>query len=206
MKIPLERRFPQRDFKDAREWHTYHVFNDPDFIEKFDEVFLDKKTKKTRGITEVNISTINKLAEEFGIEISALFYYTGVPSRHGGGLSKSGGGIQYDERTDSFLYKVSPDVTREELVALWKKQQEQITSKGFKRHKRKPPENPRLLYAVFKARSRSPAWTFKAIYQYYADGKLPYYEGGNTKQFKSEDALETYYHKNEPRTWLKTTA
>jgi hypothetical protein len=58
--------------------------------------------------------------------------------------------------------------------------------------KRKPPENPSLLYTMFKARRRGE--TFGKIFEQYSTGKLPGYSGSTT-QFTSEDSLERYYQR-----------
>lgn len=205
MKIPDTRTFPapEEGFKTAREWHIYHVFNDPEFIEQYDKIFLNSKAKKQRELADIKEAHIKELANKFSVEVEDIVVYSGVPSRYGGGISRSGGWVQYDVKTDSFLYKVSPDITKEEIVSLWNRQQEQMATKGFSRAKRKAPKHHLLLYAVFKLRNIQPPMTFKKIYSHYAEGTLPNYIDGSNDVFTSEDSLERYYDRFKPETWLR---
>jgi hypothetical protein len=61
--------------------------------------------------------------------------------------------------------------------------------------KLKPPENPTLIYAVFKERKKGKK--FREIFDLYQNNKLPGFNG-SASQFQSEDALERYYRKYSP--------
>ncbi len=204
MKISDSRKYPESNFKTAREWHIYHAFNDPKFIEQYDEIFLDKKAKRQKQLTEVDKAKLSKLADDFGLEVEDIIVYSGVPSRYGGGISRQGGWVWYDKMSESFIYRVSPDITRDGVVKLWKQHQAvRAMHTGQSRTKRKKPEDTELLYAIFKAKQKSPPLTFDAIFKLYQKGKLNYYEEGTTNWLNSVDSLKRYYYKYRPSTWLK---
>jgi len=62
--------------------------------------------------------------------------------------------------------------------------------------RKRTPENPELIYAVFKARLRG--MTYPQIFRLYSEGGLKDYSGSQS-QFSHEESLERYYKKYEPK-------
>jgi len=195
MKIPDNRSYPLCDYRTDREWHIYYVFNDPDFIQDYDAVFYDAKLKKQRELSQIDNDKIEHIAKKYFLESDdILYYYRGI-SKNGGGISRIGGWIQYNPKTNRFNYDVSPEITQEGIVDLWKKQKTLIVNQtGHKDTKRKSPEYPGLIYSIFKLTKDH---TYKEIFDMYKNKQLPFYDLANT-QLHTKDDLKRYYNKHRP--------
>lgn len=92
---------------------------------------------------------------------------------------------------------VPPDATKQDIInQLGKVKKLQKLFYKTKKTKRKPPENYRLIYAIFRARANNIG--FESIFKQYSKGDLPHYDTPITHQ--SSDSLERYYRKYKPTT------
>jgi len=180
--------YSRGDFKGARDWHIYYVYNDPDFIEEINRLDLASDRDKE----------YEKIAESFAINIQDVFFFD---------MSR----ILYTEKNVARKGIITPDfvnkkmmltfdftMTKAELMELW--EEFEGLRKGLARAvraKRKPPEYPELIYAIFKARKTGR--TFKDIYGVYSRNELPHYSGATTR-FQGEEDLERYYNRYKPVT------
>ncbi|HVW99797.1 MAG TPA: hypothetical protein VHA52_05115, partial [Candidatus Babeliaceae bacterium] len=86
------------------------------------------------------------------------------------------------------------NIKKSEWDDTWKAIQLARASRGIPLTRNRHPENPELIYAVFKARMKGD--TFRTIFRKYQDGTLIGYKDVPSNQYKSEDSLESYYRKH----------
>lgn len=67
----------------------------------------------------------------------------------------------------------------------------------YSKTKNKVPEEPELIYPIFRARQGN--LTFPQIFNLYQHATLPHYENGTTNLFSSSKDLEKYYDKFKPK-------
>jgi len=186
--------------------HLYQVLSDQEF--RKDVISLnDKHAELAASSEEVYRNGISKFPEAYNKEairewkeISDKYSITQQAIDiflHGYYHVKdwpAGGYVDLMESSaDSIILKLDPSITYKEYVALWKEvQSDKQVEKNTKR--RRNPEYPGLIYAVFKARA---SLTFREIFELYTSGNLPLYHG-SLSQFGDEDSLERYYNKYKP--------
>lgn len=106
----------------------------------------------------------------------------------------TGGWMKQDEKSGEFTVMLNADFKKHQLQELWGYIQRTRMINGFtKQPKIKPPDDPQLLYAIFKARVRGR--TFPQIFTMYHDGILPSYENKPTNNFSDEFDIKKYYSK-----------
>ena len=88
------------------------------------------------------------------------------------------------------------NLKKSDLDDLWRMIALAKASRGIPLTRNRHPENPDLIYSVFKARMEGD--TFRTIFHKYDDGTLIGYKDVPSGQFKSEDSLERYYRKYMP--------
>ena len=182
--------YPIRDFKNARDWHIYFVYNDPEFVSQV------KKLRRLKIQSPTKERLFVKLATEFAIAPYDVFYfYTKQIIYLDKNITRKAN-LTFNSDTGKFLVEFDYDISREEFLELWKEFSYTRKNIGFrgKVSKRKPPESPELIYAIFKARKDK---TFKEIFELYEKGKLEGF-AGSAKQYKDEESLERYYGKFKP--------
>lgn len=197
--------------------HVYQVFNDPDFdldIKKlqkqFDKLYYPKISLKTDYLDNHLLlddkEIIKVLADKYCISLADLglyadgFYEAGTHDfgklvyEYGGFITI---GSEYYENM-TFFYALGPKTTLQQIADEWDYIQELMGTIWYNTNtKSKSPENPALIYTVFKARAKG--LTFTEIFRKYQAGELIGYNGTNTKQYSSEDSLERYYRKYMPK-------
>lgn len=105
-----------------------------------------------------------------------------------------GGWMKQDETSGKFNVLLKSDVKKHQLGELWGYIQRTRQLNSFtKQSKTKSPEDPELLYAIFKARVRG--HTFPQIFDMYRSGTLPAYEDKPTNNFSTEFDIKKYYSK-----------
>jgi len=175
-------KYKKQDFKSVRDWHVYHVYNDPDFINDFNKL----------DINEDDTNTIRKKYAITGFDL--LFFDT----RNTIYLEKNverKGGLTFDPKLKKYVLTFDITITKAEFIEFWNEFAVfRDAFIGKTNTKRKPPENHELIYAVFKAKKKL---TFREIFELYTVGKLPFYKG-SPNQYKSEESLERYYNKFKP--------
>lgn len=190
----MSRAYPTPDFSNAFEWHVYYVYNDPEFKESCEELarlkYPDPKFVKLR----------DKISEKFCIN---PFFV----NRYLNGGSADPELWSWDRKAPSFAWikghgdgcyyfielTMHAHVKREDFIDMWKSVAKEKKKLGYSLRK-KPPENPSLIYAIFKSRESN---SFKEIYHLYSSGSLPNYTG-STGQYIDQESLERYYNKYRP--------
>ena len=177
---------PLGSLKSARYWHVYYVYKDKDFV------------KACKAIDKTNEPYVrHKIAKDFSITPWDVFYYETSKIIYLGHNIKRNGEMTFDPKQKKYILKFDFEITKSEFMEYWEMfARIRKTFVGELKVKRKPPENPELIYAIFKARKKH---TFRRIFEMLSNGKLPSYSG-SPNQFKSEDALERYYNKYKPAT------
>ncbi len=199
--------------------HVYQVFKDLDFQK---DVKALRKSLEQLYYKDISLITsynddhllmddkrlIKNLADKYCIDLMDLGIYADGLFDNGmlfGNHESMYGGLSYEyvDSTHYFCYKIGPKTTLEQIVKDWPliREMRQLVyelyvGKPIKiKTKSKSPQNPELIYAIFKARSKN--IKFSEIFKTYQNGKL--YEGQqNSNQFNSEDSLERYYRKYKP--------
>jgi len=175
-------KYKEQDFKSAIDWHIYHVYNDPDFINDFNKLDIDeddtREIRKKYAITGFDLlffDVRNIIYLEKNVE------------------SKSG--LTFNHNIKKYVLTFDMTITKSEFLEFWNEFAAfRDTMIGKPSTKRKPPENHELIYAVFKARKKL---TFPEIFELYSAKQLPLYSG-SCNQYKNEESLERYYNKYKP--------
>ncbi len=184
----------------AKDWHLYWVLKDPEFQEdlaKLHDYFKTASTdEKTYGTKKYELMRKYAFTEsdytviEFDLRSKGIFNTFKY--------------LEFDKASEMVKVEFSPKITYKEFVSGWKIIKNYLIENGLKTNKkRKPPENTRLLYSIFKARQKDPPITFSNIFKLYQVRQLEYYKDGNNRQFNSEDSLERFYNKYKPDNWLQ---
>ena len=174
------------DFKSARDWHIYHVYSDPDFIKEIDR--LDPAADRDKEYQKIAKSFDISIQDVFWFDMSRILYTENNVARKGI--------ITPDFKNKKMTLTFDFSMTKTELLEIWGDFETMRKGlAGVVKSKRKPPEYPKLIYAIFKARKAG--HTFKEIYGMYSRNELPQYSGATTR-LQSEDDLERYYDKYKP--------
>lgn len=196
--------------------HVYQVFNDTDFEtdvaqlrSKFEGLYY-KNIALTTSDADIHLldedkELIKQLADKYCITVTDLGLYAdgafddGCEFGHG---DVEYGGFHFELTADGYrmYYLIGPKTTLEQIQKSWnfiKGMRAEFLENSKENTKSKSPQNPELIYAIFKARTRD-GLKFSQIFNLYENGKLPGYTGKNTRQYKSEDSLERYYRKYKP--------
>jgi hypothetical protein len=174
--------YKKRDFKSAKDWHVYHVYNDPEFINDFNKLDIEKDDTKD-------------IRKKYAITGYDLFFFDIRNILYLEKNVESKGGLTFDPRIKKYVLTFDATITKSEFLECWKEFADfRDDFIGKPNSKRKPPVNDTLIYAIFKARKKL---TFAEIFELYSVGRLPLYKG-SSDQFKSEDSLERYYDKYKP--------
>lgn len=188
MRKSLRPSYPVGDFKTARDWYIYYVYNDPDFIaecRKLDEV-------KDEGLIRKHYF---RIARQFDISPYDVFFFQTRKIIYLEKNLNRKGALSFDPKTKKFTLAFDFSISRAEFLDFWSEFEGFRTAMvGKLKAKRKPPEHPQLVYAMHKALKKH---TFPEIYSLYRDGKLPGYSGSR-KQFWDAESLESYYYKYRP--------
>lgn len=167
--------------------HMRLVFKDPEFKIPYDKLRESNDPDKYEKQEE--------LLQKFGIDWKSEPPVTEPPSpaflhyrRYTGGV------VRYDDDNKRFIATMTSTITREQLLDLWRLLQSLKKKNEIVPTKQKPPEDPELLYAIFKMRMTKRS--FREIFSKYQAGNLPGYKNRTTNQFSSDDSLERHYRKH----------
>jgi hypothetical protein len=207
-------RYPKANYVSPHEWHIYYVYNDPEFLSEYvglvpyiDSKYGGKPTIKVKTKPKVFDETIfenklDQLAEAFGISTDDIKFYR-LRYQRGGKLNRdSNPRVSYNREERVVEVTVKPDIPQKDFEVLWYTIQDlKADLLNIAPTKRKTPEDPKLLYAIFKARHRQPKTKFKDIYALYSTGELAYYQGEtDTKNWLSDEfSLKSYYYRYYPK-------
>jgi hypothetical protein len=178
--------------KSAQDAHLLQVMADPEFRYAVTAI----KEFESRGLSsdEQGQAMRERLAEQYSIPIASLNQV--MLPLHIDPTQKT---VELSFETDTGKGTISFDITtsRAELIEEWRNF-EAYRRRMFpvKQTRRKPPENPQLLYAIFKARRSGRK--FPDIFRAYSAGNLDDYRGSSS-QFSDEDSFEAYFHKYYPK-------
>lgn len=173
--------------RSAMEWHIQSVYTDPEFIE---DVMKNLPIEKHPSANTI-------LAKKYSIRPYDVHYFRMSQILHLPQVPYSKYQLIPDPNSGKLQLTLDPLISKAEYLEAW----EMISSLQkalykMKPSKRKPPENPSLIYAVYKARK---SLTFPEIFYLYENGALPMYSGSKS-QFSTVEALERYYDKYKPAT------
>lgn len=203
--------YPEAKFATAKEWHLYYVYNDPDFIKPALELRKKYKFKERRGnyiesgmdmISQLMVAQKdnkwNELRDEYCITDQDLIYFMrgGYKKQRyiNASLDEYMGHVQLDAGV-IINVQLAPHITYDGYMKLWDKVKE-LRDQIHPPTKRKPLENPDLIYAIFKANK---TMNFGEIFSLYQTGNLPGYKG-STEQFDTKEKLKSYYKLHRPTT------
>lgn len=203
--------------------HVFFVFNDDDFKndilelrEKLENLYYKDISLTTEPsdphLIAQDRKRIKEVADKYCITFDDLGFYADGHFENGElsfgkRLSIEGGfipGFHYSlEHLDGHpCYVIGPKTTLKDIQDDWPEIAEWRSWRFTRNYtpnksatRRKSPENPELVYAIFKARRHNKKYS--EIYVLYSKGKLDNYHG-NTSQFNDEESLERYYRKYMP--------
>lgn len=199
--------------------HVYCVYEDPEFQAAIKELRskLEKHYYKGISLETSRFDThilpddripIKKVADEFYISLEDLAFYAdgsydeefigfGKDYTHDGGYKL----IDVAEHEIRPVYVIGRYTSLEDIIEEWRYVramadfQYSIFGHDDNTRRKRSPNYPELIYAVFKARKKKK--TYGQIFRDYSDGTLEMYSGNNSV-FNSEDSLERYYRKYKP--------
>ena len=202
--------------------HVYQVFIDPDFQQDIQELRDSLESLYYKDIS-LTISPsyehllledrlrIKEIADKYRITLVDLGFYADGQfnaghDNFGRRVSEYGGfsvdHYQHEEYDGLPCYIIGRKTTLNDIEREWPfiraMRQDMFASKENNlttKTRTKSPENPQLIYAIFKARMSGKK--FREIYEYYISSNLIGYSG-NTNQFTGEDSLERYYRRHMP--------
>lgn len=201
----------KRKIEDAYLLHKKLVFDDPEFKTKIDSIksSFTKSTKKRRqtGVLHQTIGLpsnpfsaeqlkeITELVANFGVSSQDIIHYinglTGASS-----VPVDRVAVEYSQKLGLYI-RIAPGATKSEIESAVENIDDMMEMVyGHSKPMHKPPQNYKLVYAVFRARMKNKK--FSEIYAMYEKGGLPLYNGA--RSLKSEDSLERYYRKYKPKT------
>ena len=157
--------------------HYFLVINDPDFYEDLSAEVNKDDVIRRYGLSREDIDVSMK---DYKLLKDSFFPFTG-------------GWFKFNETSNEFAVYLKADVKQHEIQNLWRNLQKFRNTHKIKQLKLKPPDDPELLYAVFKSRVRG--HTFPQIFELYQSGKLSSYENKPTNNFQTEFDLKKYYSK-----------
>lgn len=177
-------------FKNKRDWHRYLVFNDPEFIITYDSIDQDDQQSAHQKSCAFEL-----LARSYKLATSDMNIFKLSKSIYIEGKT-TGANLEFDPMSGKYSIVFQPDTPLVEIQdELNKFKNLRDSLFPIKQSKRKPPHDPSLIYAIFKARRQK--LTFNKIFQLYENSALPYYSGDNQK-YQSREDLEKYYDNNKP--------
>ena len=177
-------------FKYRSDWHRYLVFNDPEFINAYNSIDQDDKQSMYQKSCAFEL-----LARSFALTTSDMNIFKLSKSIYIEGKT-TGANLEFDPMSGKYSIVFQPDTPLVEIQDELNKFKDLRDSLfPIKQSKRKPPHDPALIYAIFKARRQK--LTFNKIFELYENSALPYYSGDNQK-YQSREDLEKYYDNNKP--------
>lgn len=174
----------------AETWHRYHVYHDPEFIKDI-KALPKRKLSNIPGEYD-SYDDYRRLGEKYGIRPDFVDFvherdWTDFEPNKNIGINI----VHQNPKYPGFIASLDIDVTKEQMLDVYKEIQRLRQEIKIPNKKYKKPEDTKLLYAVFKARKNN--MTFRAIFSDYQQGQLPLYKNMPTNKFSSEDELEKYY-------------
>ena len=177
----------------TRDWHVYHVYNDPEFKEALSSLALleehDGDAQKISELTAGIVQYFGLTVGEFRtLQLGELLYLD--PNEKTANLS-----MDPKSKTGTITFDLLA-TTQKEIEELFAT----VLSIRERNWKVKPVPRrsvgePNLVYAVFKAKKSG--MTFRAISELYVAGKLPGYKGSTT-QYADPKLLYRFYSRHKP--------
>ncbi|OGL22241.1 hypothetical protein A2707_02830 [Candidatus Saccharibacteria bacterium RIFCSPHIGHO2_01_FULL_45_15] len=191
------------DIKTYSDVHYSLVYNDSEFKKDLAELRNEHESDiATATDTAKKQSYFEPLADKWRIATDKVYSaYEG--GEIDGSVPRDLGEQSYTVDVDAFktqrIVTIEIDlvnIKKSDYDALWKMSALAKASRGIPPSRNRHPEDPKLIYAVFKARLEGDI--FRTIFRQYQDGTLIGYKDVPSNQFKSEDSLERYYRKYIP--------
>lgn len=199
--------------EDTHELHVLNVYADPEFVsdmqyiakngtDEIDRVILsgllpnDQETHNL--LADERLATTADISKKYCLTMDEIIHFAGgfrgtLPLPRDKPFKVNWD--EYDDQ-DSFSVSFETDIKKEDFMQIWKLiRRKQIIKHGGKTFKRKPVENDKLVYAIFKAKIKGDR--FSRTFRNYQKGSL---EGcsGSSSQYQTEESLERYYKKHKP--------
>lgn len=186
-------------YNTAHDWHIHYVYNDPEFIAEVAALKeIEKKIGKKPKPEELQQLEVlrQELATSYAVNPYDIFRFRAgeiIPMTH----ETSNAELHIDPLKKEFSIEFGPYSSRAEIIEQWKIfEQYRATMFPIKPTKRKPPEQPDLVYSIFKALKQH---TDAEVFELYRTGKLPGYTGSK-KQYDTYVDLMHYFNRYKPGT------
>jgi hypothetical protein len=168
--------------KAATKCHFKLVLSDPEFIREYD--ILSKSSPNNFDQTA--------LLKKFGLDSTDFnLHENGFALKMSPYTMFSAGFLKHNPNDKEFVATFNESISRDQFEDLWKLIQKNKIKINIKKSKIKPPEDPELLYAVFKSRIRG--LTFPQIFDLYKIGELAYYKDKPRNNYETDFELRKYY-------------
>ena len=191
-----KKQFSASKLKSSEQWHLYLVYSDPEFVATVENLAEPPDSPFAEGDWRL---PYKDLSREYKVSYLSVYLFKmhRLEALVLGAKLLPAGLVRYNEREGVIEIKARKDIVQQEFYELWK-QVDSIKQNelGLKPTKRKPPENPQLIYAIFKAKKSG--LTRKQIFNKYKSGELDYYRHKPSIQFDNEYSLDDYYLNYQP--------
>jgi hypothetical protein len=150
--------------KSAQELHTTQVYQDPEF---------QKEVIKLQN-TELNNENLLNLAKKYYISVENIkLFINGLLANNRVKRPLK----TYDLRADGnghWKAWINKDISKDEFLEMWAEIKRFKSLRTGKAVRKRPPDNPKLIYAIFKQRQLNPPTSFGNITKMYLAETLPY--------------------------------
>lgn len=175
----------------TRQLHILHVYNDPDFDKEMQDILENNKSSTGKGFTfgdtELLDTLFNSMLEKWCLSLADIRNYIYRLSNSdtndaiepeiryllNPNLYITSDGINTQDQYSSIVFDID-HIKKHDFLEIWETISKVQKIRNKKYYRTRATSDYDLIYAIFKQRQQKV--TFKAIFDMYADGKLPGYD------------------------------
>lgn len=173
--------------KAAESWHRLHVYNDIEFI-------TDIRALPKRKLPD-SFGDYDRLAEKWDVSADYVdFVHERDWSDFDANKNVSGNIVHQNPKRPGFIATLNVDVTKEQILDVYKEVQRLRNELGTLDKKYKKPDDTELLYAI--SRARKSGKTFNDMSKEYLGRTLPHYSKKPINRFATGDDLKKFYYEH----------
>jgi len=176
----------------AQEAHTVQVYGDPEFAAEVQMLPQEPEAK---------IQEISRVSDKYCISIKDIELYIENPQSPNRVLRQK---VPFHLNPDSngnWRATIDGRISKADFMEMWSEISRFKARRQGKPIRQRKPDDPALIYAIFKQRRKAPQISFGAITKMYKDGELPNYNGRIKKTMTTQN-LTREYNRYNPEKYL----